>query len=254
MFKQQYKNFFAVLFVMTGFLFYMNTLALAQANEKTIPYPSTYNTTLAGASPYIGKMDIENSPYYPKIDFYNLTSNNTLTILSHYKTYQQSNDITCGPAAALTVLYHYGNTEYSELWLAGQMGTKPKVGTNTTGIVNFFNKIGYQVESSLTTKPFDTIDQFSAFVIHNLKSNTPIMVENIDWGGHWRVIIGYDTMGTTTLGDDVLIMADPFDTCDHHQDGYVIVSADKFFSMWFDATMMPKDQKYQQWIAVKPSK
>ena len=25
-----------------------------------------------------------------------------------------------------------------------------------------------------------------------------------DWGGHWQVIIGYDTMGTETTQDDVL--------------------------------------------------
>jgi hypothetical protein len=36
-----------------------------------------------------------------------------------------------------------------------------------------------------------------------------------DWGGHWQVIIGYDTMGTEVEQDDVLIVADPYDTTDH---------------------------------------
>ncbi|MFQ9523393.1 MAG: hypothetical protein ACLR2G_07855 [Phascolarctobacterium faecium] len=29
-------------------------------------------------------------------------------------------------------------------------------------------------------------------------------------------------------------MADPCDTADHLQDGYVVVPAEKFFYMWFD--------------------
>lgn len=35
-------------------------------------------------------------------------------------------------------------------------------------------------------------------MVDNLKDNTPILVENVEWGGHWRAIIGYDTMGTDT--------------------------------------------------------
>lgn len=254
MFTQHCKKFLALSIAMGAFILTFSSAVLAADLEKTIPYPATYNPNLAGASQFIGKMDIDNSPYYPKLDFFNMKSNEHLTILSNYKTYQQSDNITCGPAAALTVLYYFNNTEYAELWLAGQMGTKPKVGTDTAGIAGFFEKIGYRVASSLTAKPFKTVDEFALFTNTLLKNNTPIMVENIDWGGHWRVIIGYDTMGTTTLGDDVLIMADPFDTGDHQQDGYVVVSADKFFSMWFDAEMMPKEQKYQQWIAVRPQK
>lgn len=227
-------------------------LGYAADSDKTIPYPTTYNTHIAGASPYIGTMDIPQSPYYPQLDFYNMKSNDHLTILSNYKTYQQSNDITCGPAAALTVLYHFGNTEYSELWLAGQMNTKAKTGTLPEGIVNFFDSIGWQTESSLTTKPFSTIDQFKTFTLQHLNNNTPIMVENIEWAGHWRVIIGYDTMGTASLGDDVLIMVDPFDTSDHLQDGYTIVSADRFFETWFDTKYFPKQQSYQPWVVAHP--
>ena len=65
-------------------------------------------------------------------------------------------------------------------------------------------------------------------ITENLSSNRPIMVENIDWSGHWRVIIGYDSCGDE---GDVLILADPYDVTDHCQDGYVIESFDKFFSM-----------------------
>lgn len=53
-----------------------------------------------------------------------------------------------------------------------------------------------------------------------LAEGKPVMVCWNDWGGHWQVIIGYDTMGTETQQDDVFIVADPYDTTDHCQDGY----------------------------------
>ena len=49
-----------------------------------------------------------------------------------------------------------------------------------------------------------------------------------DWGGHWQVLIGYDNMGTETTQDDVLIVADPYDTTDHNQDGYGVYGAERF--------------------------
>ena len=58
------------------------------------------------------------------------------------------------------------------------------------------------------------------------------MVDWMDWGGHWQVIIGLDTIGTDDPNDDVLIMADPYDTTDHYQDGYYTVPLGRFFYMW----------------------
>ena len=226
------------------------------AESSVIPYPSGYDLTSEGASSYNGLGNVTDSPYYKAVDFFNMKSTDTLTILPKYKTYQQTTEITCGPAAALTVLYYSGNTKWDELKIAGIMKTKPGTGTDTSGMVAFFKSIGWDVKSSLTTAKkdgttFSGINDFKEFVTSNLKNNTPIMVENIDWGGHWRVIIGYDTMGTETTADDVLILADPYDTGDHLQDGYVINPVEKFYYMWFDAHMLPKGQKTQQWLTVK---
>lgn len=242
----------AALLTLTAAGMLLSGTALAADNTRTIPYPATYNTKVAGASPYIGQIDIADSPYYQAPDFFAMTSNDHLTILPRYKTYQQTTDVTCGPAAALTVLYHFGNTKHTELELAGIMDTKYKVGTATAGMVKFFESIGWKVDSSLQNAQFSDFDKFALFVNSTLKDNTPILVENVDWGGHWRAIIGYDTMGTTTLGDDVLIMADPFDTSDHKQDGYVIVPAEKFFYMWFDARTQPEKYRDQQWVVAHP--
>ncbi|MBP2649410.1 MAG: hypothetical protein H6Q74_235 [Firmicutes bacterium] len=242
-----------------------NTVALAadtgtvsNAEEShVILYPAGYVTNNEGASSYSGIGNVDKSPYYCSQDYYNLKSSGTLTILSNYKTYQQTTEITCGPAAALTVLNHYGNTSWDELKIAKIMGTKPGTGTDTKGMVKFFKMIGWEVNSSLTAAnkngaSFATEQDFKSFVIANLKNNTPIIVENIDWGGHWRVIIGYDTMGTDTIADDVLIMADSYDTGDHYQDGYIVNPVEKFYYMWFDAHMLPLGQQQQQWIVAKP--
>ncbi|MDU4960274.1 MAG: C39 family peptidase [Sporomusaceae bacterium] len=241
----------------------MITVALAAApaapagEGRVIPYPAGYDTMREGASAYNGLGNSGNSPYYSALDIYRLTSTDRLTILPRYKTYQQTTEITCGPAAALTVLHHYGNTDWDERGIAAIMETKPEIGTDTAGMVKFFKQIGWNVESSLTAASdsgmtFATMQEFKDFVITNLKNNTPILVENIDWGGHWRVIIGYDTMGTEPVADDVLILADSYDTADHLQDGYAVNPAEKFYYMWFDAHMLPKGQRQQQWLTARP--
>ena len=45
------------------------------------------------------------------------------------------------------------------------------------------------------------------------------MVEWMDWGGHWVVVVGYDTRGTDTVWDDVIIFADSVDCHDDRVDG-----------------------------------
>ena len=62
-----------------------------------------------------------------------------------------------------------------------------------------------------------------------LNEGKPILVAWNDWGGHWQVIIGYDTLGTETTQDDVIIVADAYDTTDHNQDGYGIYPAERFY-------------------------
>ena len=89
------------------------------------------------------------------------------------------------------------------------------------------------------------------FVRETLTAGHPILVENIEWGGHWRVIIGYDDMKTENTLDDVLIMADPYDTSDHKQDGYTVNNAERFFSMWLDPHM-PEGQQEQAFIIAHP--
>lgn len=227
----------------------------ACAEQRVIPYPPGLVTDKEGASSAPKEINHADSIYFKMPDVYSMTSSKGRIVLPHYQTYQQTTEYTCGPAAALTVLYHYGNHDYDEMSLAKEMKTQGyPIGTNPRNMVNFFKKIGWQVESSLDSPTFADYDAFREFLWKNLRQGTPVMVENVEWGGHWRVIIGYDTMGTESPLDDVLMMADPYDTCDHCQDGYTVSNGEKFFSMWFDHFMLPEDQREQPWIIAKPQK
>lgn len=208
---------------------------------------------VSGAAQFVGKHDIKESPYFKHPDFYNMQSSEHLTLLPKFATTQQVTYYTCGPAAAnMVVKYYKGKVIDDEMTVAKIMSTSSTVGTNTKGMVKYFEKLGWEVHSSVKDKTPDNYVDFLKFVESNLKNNTPIIVENVDWGGHWRVIIGYDTMGTEHTGDDVLIVADPFDTTDHLQDGYGIVPAERFFYMWFDHQLYSRSEQQRQWLTAKP--
>lgn len=203
------------------------------------------------------KADIKESPYFKSIDIYNMKSGGSLVLLEKYKTYQQHTEYTCGPAAALTVVQHFlGKTPDTEMVMAKIMGTHPAgvkdPGTNTRGMSRYFEQKGWQVHNSLKDGSPKTYEKFLEFVDDNLKQGIPIMVENIDWGGHWRVIIGHDTMGDANGMNDVLILADPYDTTDHSQDGYNIISAKRFYYMWFDTHLFREKEKERQWLTAVP--
>ena len=85
----------------------------------TIAYPEKYLAKLHedGASAFSGKMNHANSRYYVFNDYYNMQSDETLHILSHFETYQQTTEYTCGAASALMVLNWFGKKKYHELCL-----------------------------------------------------------------------------------------------------------------------------------------
>jgi len=241
------KKIFAVLLVLA-----LSSASFA-AEIRVIPYPDGLDTMTEGASSAPANINHNFSIYFDTLtDFFELKPSKNRVILSKYPTYQQTLENTCGPAAALTVLYYFGVKDYDEMSLAVEMKTQRIIGTNPGDMLEFFKKIGWKTQSNLSREPFENYSDFQDFIIENLSQNLPVIVENVDWGGHWRVIIGYDTMGTENTLDDVLILADPYDTCDHKQDGYVVENGEKFFSMWFDHSMLPEDQRKQPFIIASP--
>ena len=51
--------------------------------------------------------DHPKSPYFNQIDFYNLESTDTLTILPKFKTMQQTSEWSCGVVASLMVMNYF---------------------------------------------------------------------------------------------------------------------------------------------------
>lgn len=228
-------------------------------SDSTIPFPADYDTTSSGASAYQNSGDHTDSIYFAHPDYYNMVSTDTLTILTNFKTYQQTTEYTCGPASVLMVLNYFGETGYTEMEIAEIAGCKEGTGSTPQGLTTFFESIGWEVTNNLSDgsengeEEFDS-ETFAAWVIENLSEGTPIIVDWIDWDGHFQVIIGYDTMGTDSVGDDVLIVADPYDTSDHLQDGYYTLGAERFFYMWHEGFSADGDDiQAQPYVLAHPA-
>lgn len=188
--------------------------------------------------------DHPDSPYFSHLDFYHMTSTDTLTILTNFKTIQQSSEWSCGVASALMTLEWYGlRGDYTEETLASlrSNGTTPEA-TSLSQMIEMFEGVGGFTCYSAIDAGEDVYDIFTFdYIQETLAAGNPIMIGWNDWGGHWQVIIGYDNMGTETAQDDVIIVADPYDTTDHNQDGYGVYPAECFlynftFYDFFDET------------------
>lgn len=225
-----------------AFCLALASLGLQVHAGPTIPFPP--GIELGGAASYLGTVDHQPSPYYKHPNFYNMSSSGSLRLLPRFKTYQQTTEYTCGPAA-LVMAADYRGVRLHELEVAAAAGTSEALGTSTEQMVNYLTGAGWRVRSSLSEPNRGTL----GFLKRQIERGNPVLVEWVDWAGHWQVVIGYDDMGTPSdVSDDVLIVADPYDTSDHLQDGYGIVQADRFQYMWFDYNLLPENQRERQWI------
>lgn len=221
-------------------------------NEAFIVDNSYTGDEFGGAAIYNGEENIMNSPYFPSYDFYNgVKPTDTLILLNNFKTFQQQTDVTCGAASCLMVLNYYGITDVTEKALAEEMNIGEN-GAPTQSVYDVFDTRGFEILSSKDHLDneviFETEADLGAFVTEQLNLGRPIIVESLMWDGHWTVIIGYDTMGREDTASHVLIMADPWDTTDHYQDGYYIVSLERFFAIWKDYALMPDNERMQQYV------
>jgi hypothetical protein len=217
-----------------------------------------------GAAGERGHNDVAMSPYYLSPVMTTPGQSDTLIRLRNLRTWQQTSERSCGAACALMALAYFGDDKVTEDDLAREMDIRgagnPRpdgsYGCATDALVRAFRARGFAVISSADTQnekgsSFNDPGEFADFVRRSIHSGTVILVENVEWGGHWRIIAGYDDMGTPSLADDVLVFADPYDTTDHLQDGWTIQSLERFFYEWFDAGILPENQRIQQYVAIR---
>jgi len=185
--------------------------------------------------------------YITDLDYFNMLSTTSLEILPKFKTVRQTTDYTCGPCCILMLLNYFG-IEGNELDIAEKCNTNNITGTNTEQLSQYFKNIGWDVSSSLDNEVTPSL----AMLKENLKNGIPTLVEWLDLGGHWQVVIGYDTMGTDSDLDDVIIFADSYSLNNKHANNYYVYSAHRFLNMWFDAHLLPDNMKMNQWITAVP--
>ncbi len=140
----------------------------ALPERHTMPYPDRYTPHLSerGATAYIGKMDHADSKYYVFHDFYNMKSEGTLHILSHFETYQQTTEYTCGAASALMVLNWFHAPKYHELLVGQLVESVPILGIKVENIADFFDLIDWNVEyHAAADTRFDSAKAFEESVI-----------------------------------------------------------------------------------------
>ena len=129
---------------------------------------------------------------------------------------------------------YYGKSG-DEMTIAKEMGTSTTTGTTPEQMTVWMNAHGFK--ASWHTE--GTLEMLR----ENLKNNIPVLVEWSDWGGHWVLVMGYDTRNTEDLMDDVIIFADPYDHHDDNKDGMTWFNAQRFYYMWYDALLFGKVMK-----------
>ena len=252
----------------------------AAIDDKTIE--SLGNNGLGGAAEqdYERSGDHNYSPYYKFIDCYNLKDTDTLHVLENFQTLQQASEFSCGGAAAAMVTNWFGMNEGEtdmSLMHARQDGRLEA--TYLKGMKDIFRYMNNTYDQDWVWVDTDdlknadgekdaegeenyvgdyclqagTLEDWPGLIPYLLDNDIPVMVGWDEWGGHWQVIIGYDDMGTKEkTEDDVLILADPYDTTDHNQDGYVIEGFERLV-YGFYSSFEPKF-KHNDFIAAFPKK
>jgi len=131
----------------------------------------------------------------------------------------------------------------------------PINGTLPENLENAIREYGYDYESKRKGFDDDEIpsydeDEFSEYLKNSVKQNESVIILSNDWAGHYTVVIGYDDMGTPETEDDVVIIADPFDTTDHTSDGYTIWSYERLYAQMEPEIFGIPDNNYE-FIKVK---
>jgi hypothetical protein len=189
---------------------------------------------------YVLETSLPGPQYYTGIDFDTLRSNDHLTVLPLKSYRQQVTNYSCGAVSAMTVVSWYGkpvnNSDADEEQVARDMypNVSEKTGINPEQIVAWFKRQGMNASWSTGGS--------REMLRENLKNGIPTMVECMDWGGHWVVVVGYDTRGTENVWDDVILFADSVDCHDDRVDGITYFNYGEFDAHYFPASM--KDRVY----------
>ncbi|ABI82363.1 peptidase C39 family protein [Francisella tularensis] len=166
---------------------------------------------------------------------FNLSTDKNIKILD-IKGYQQTTDYTCGPSAVMSLLNYYGVLKDSqmnhqtELEIAKQMGTNDDYGTTMQQIAEWLGNHGFEVKYAT--------DGDINLLYRSIDKAIPVLVDWIDWGGHWTLVSGYQKLGKSVDDDkDMLFMIDPAAHFNNVRSVYGLsaINPDRFQYMWQDS-------------------
>ncbi|MDP3565141.1 MAG: papain-like cysteine protease family protein [Methanoregula sp.] len=233
-------SFFGIIIVLAA--------AMILTSPALVPVPSSQPVS---DIKYARDTQLPGPHYYTGIDFDTLKSDDNLTIIPLKSYRQQVTNYSCGAAAAMTVMSWYGkpvnNTDADEERVAREMysNVSEKTGINPEQVASWFTRQGMNATWGTGGS--------RGMLRENLKNGIPTMVEWMDWGGHWVVVVGYDTRGTESVWDDVILFADSVDCHDDRVDGITYANYGKFDAMWFDAHYFPETMRDQAYVVVVPA-
>jgi len=200
-------------------------------------------------APLNGQYDVENTIYYTTNDFYNMKSTDDRTIFTGFSGYQQQMQYTSGLASIVATLNYWGedvNTgtelalleKYEEL---NKVDVVAEQGTTVQGLSNLWTALGYtnvvnEYKPLSSGSRQEHVGNFRTWIEAKLSAGQMVFVRGQDnMDNRWKLIIGYDNMGTDDYHtDDVVIFADPYDGFDHNQDGYTLTGSGRFERWWYD--------------------
>ena len=191
-------------------------------------------------------------------------NDSNILILENFKIYQQTSEYTCGCAYMIMSLYYLNKSEIIERQCVNKSNTGTDKKNNTYGSIGTFLidlekgiiNYGFDIESNKNftndNTPIKNEFTFSNYFKDAIKCKEPIIILTPEWGGYYEVIIGYDNIGTENcIGDDILIIAIPYDTSDHIQDDCLKYFIRLFYFFKIHVYYIDQEQNQLQFIRVK---
>ncbi|KAH0787042.1 Peptidase C39 like family protein [Histomonas meleagridis] len=227
-----------------------------QILDIKVPYYGEGNLTPYASYVNSGR-DRLNSKYFTMLDYYNMKSDDTLTIFPKFKTFLQTSKYTDSIACFNMILNYLGYDTYDEPYLAEvfDVGTDKRKAVNHTG----YGTPPRCLEAGIQSLGFDTLNQttlpnsttikenyyeFKNWILDSIRYNNPIIFLTVEWGASYVVPIGVDTMGTDYGMDDVLIIANPHDLADHRIDGYTVWGLYRFYKLVYWCSIPQYDNNF----------
>ena len=158
------------------------------------------------------------------------------------RSFQQETEYSCGGAVAKAILDYYGTlrgrseAELSQALRTGMSSDHP--GTRPDDFVAFLRSEGFNVSAGEK----GSLD----LIYHYLDQAVPVIVLDSSWGGHWRLIVGYDWHGDReSWEDNVLFFVDPeqraLEPDIDRRTGIMMENESRFDSEWYENRLFDHD-------------